>query len=44
MNFADADKLLNVIKIIPKYDNYQKKINMFLFILISIFCLQYKCH
>lgn len=27
MNFADADELLYVIKIIPKYDNYPQIIN-----------------
>lgn len=29
MNFADADELLYVIKIIPKYDNYPQIFKMF---------------
>lgn len=45
MNFADADELLNVIKILHKYDNYLQIFKMFLFILFSIFLfLQYKRH
>lgn len=45
MNFADADELLIVIKMLPKYDNYLQIFKMFLFILFSIFWfLQNKRH
>lgn len=37
MNFADADKLLNVIKIVPKYNYLQFFSNVFIYLIKYFF-------